>query len=59
MAIKIRIQKHGAMTEADRLQVATLLIKAGYTARIGRERPAGKDSGTYIYYVEYWDGTQS
>lgn len=49
---KIYNQKGAGLTEADRLELAKLLIKAGYTVRIGRERPQGK-TGAYIYFVEY------
>ena len=52
--MRISTQKHGAMNETDRLQMARLLIKAGYTVRIVRERPHGKNNGTYTYYVECW-----
>ena len=49
---RIYSQKSGALNEFDRLELAKLLIKAGYTVRIGRERPPGK-SGAYTYFVEY------
>lgn len=37
--------------EADRLEVAKVLIKNGYTVRQTRERVEGKRS--YLYYLEY------
>lgn len=37
--------------EADRLAVAQVLIKNGYTVRQTRERAEGKKS--YLYYLEY------
>lgn len=40
------------LSEAERLELARLYIKAGYTVRLGRERPAGKPSGQYIPFVE-------
>ncbi len=43
--------KGTSLNEADRLQIASLLIKAGYTVKIGREKP----KGSYIYFVEYWE----
>lgn len=46
--------KSGSLNEAERLDMARLLIKAGYTVRLGKERPAGK-STAYSYFVEYWD----
>lgn len=51
--MKITSQKTGALNEADRLQLGTLLLKAGYTVRLGKERPKAKTSTTYTYYVEY------
>lgn len=47
--MRIYPQKAGALNEADRLELARLLIKAGYTVRIGSEKP----KGTNIYYVEF------
>lgn len=44
--------------EEDRLQLVTLLAKAGYSVRIGR-RPepgqAAKSNAKMEYYVEYWE----
>lgn len=40
-------------SEKDRLELLTLLGKIGYRVSIGRERPEGKTSGAWIYYVEY------
>jgi len=57
--MKITCLKHGEMTLADRLELATLLAKAGYTVRVGRERPPGKSSGAFINYVEYWEGAKN
>ena len=34
----------------DRLLVASVLIKSGYTARIGREKQGNK----LVCFVEYW-----
>ena len=45
--------KNNALNENDRLQLATLLIKAGYSVRLGREKKA--NSSANIYYVEYWE----
>lgn len=47
-----RIYADGKFNEEDRLALASLLIKAGYTVKIGREMPEGKKS--YTYFVEYW-----
>lgn len=44
--------------EEDRLQIATLLVKAGYSVRIGRPTDPGqeeKKNGQTEYTVEYWE----
>ena len=48
--------KQTALNEADRLELAKLLVKAGYAVRIGREpvNPNSK-STTYKKFVEYWE----
>ena len=53
MKQKIRVQKTGVLNEADRLELARLLVKAGYTVRIGKERPSNKPTGTPVHFVEY------
>lgn len=43
--------------EEDRLQLCSLLIKAGYAARIGRGVIPGTEDRKnvqYEYFVEYW-----
>lgn len=40
------------LNDEDRNSLCCLLIKAGYTVRIGKERPSGK--GQTKYFVEYW-----
>ena len=42
----------GKINDEDRQQLCVLLIKAGYDARIGKERQG--DKGAYTYFVEYW-----
>ncbi len=45
--------------EEDRLQLATMLIKCGYTVRIGRQAVQGKENNKNAqqeYYVEYTEG---
>ena len=32
---------------------ARLLVKAGYTVRIGKEKPANKPNGAYVFYIEF------
>jgi len=51
--------KTGSLNETERLEIARLLLKAGYTARLGRERPAGKNSGNFDYFIEFWEGTDN
>ena len=41
------------LNDEDRNTLCCLLIKAGYAARIGKERPGGK--GQTMYLVEYWE----
>ena len=51
--MKIQDQRNGKLNEAERLALATLLIKAGYTVRIGKEKPAGKQQAAiYVEAVE-------
>ena len=48
--IKNLLQK---LNDEDRNTLCCLLIKAGYAARIGKERPGGK--GQTMYFVEFWE----
>lgn len=41
------------LTDADRLELCKLLIKAGYCVKLGKEKPDGKKQ--YVKYVEYWE----
>ena len=43
--------KGSSLNEADRLQIASLLIKAGYAVKIGREKPGN----SWVYFIEYWE----
>lgn len=52
--MKIYSLKNGSLNEADRLEIAKLLIKAGYTVRIGSETPQG--SKTKKHFVEFSEG---
>lgn len=49
--MRIYSVKHGSLNENDRLDLARLLVKAGYTVRLGREKP--KKGSTWVYFVEY------
>ena len=40
-----------ALNEADRLELAQLLIKAGYIVKMGVDKLS---NGRSVYYVEYW-----
>lgn len=48
---KITDQKDGQLNSNDRLELARLLIKAGYTVRIGKDKIPGKNRN--IHFVEY------
>lgn len=53
MAMEYRItnQKDAKVNDADRLELAALLLKFGYTVRIGKERHEGnKPSTIYVSY---------
>ena len=43
--------KSGKLNEADRLDLAKLLIKAGYIVSFGKEKEPGKTS--YKHFIEY------
>ena len=45
--------KSTKLNDEDRIQLATLLIKAGYASKIGSEALDGKKQKTY--YVEFWE----
>jgi hypothetical protein len=49
--MKIYTLKSGTSNEADRLELARLLIKMGYTVRVDREKIGSKD--VYRHFVEY------
>lgn len=44
------------LNDEDRNTLCCLLIKAGYAARVGKERPDGR--GKTMYFVEYWEETE-
>ena len=52
--LKIIAQKGARVNDEDRLSLAALLIKFGYTVRIGREKQEG-DKATTIF-VAYKEG---
>lgn len=46
--------KQNGLNDADRLELAKMLVKAGYSVRVGKERKEQK-SKSYSYFVEYWE----
>ena len=51
---KVVAQKGAKVNDEDRLALATLLIKFGYTVRIGKERRDGEKAATI--FVAYSGG---
>lgn len=51
--IKIIAQKNARVNDDDRLALASLLLKFGYTVRIGKEKREGdKTATTFVAYKE-------
>lgn len=48
---KITTQRDAKVNDSDRLALASLLIKFGYTVRIGKERKDGKT--TNVIFIAY------
>ena len=46
--MKITDQRNGRLVESERIELAKLLIKAGYTVRIGKEKQGSKA----VAYIE-------
>lgn len=46
--------KQGSLNESERLEIARLLIKAGYTVKLDREK-RNQNSSTYTYFIEFWE----
>lgn len=44
--------KQGSLNENERLEIARLLIKAGYTVKLDREK-RNQNSSTYTYFIEF------
>lgn len=49
--IKIIAPRKNGLNEAERLELGRLLIKAGFTVRVGSE----SKNGTTVYFVEFWN----
>lgn len=52
MEHKITAQKGARINDEDRLALATLLIKHGYTVRIGKDKQEGRTSATIYVAFE-------
>lgn len=48
---RIYPSKNGTFNAEDRQNLASLLIKAGYSVRIGKD----KQKNTSVYFVEFWE----
>ena len=44
---------NGSLNTEDRVAIAQLLVKAGYTVRLGKDKVPGKN--TVYHFVEYWE----
>ena len=40
----------GVLTESEMMQIAALLVKVGYTVKVGKE----KRGNSSVKYIEYW-----
>lgn len=49
---RIYAQKTSSLNENERLEVARLLIKAGYAVKIKKEKKDGRSAINYV--VEFW-----
>ena len=50
---RIYALKGRQLNDTERLELCRLLIKAGYAAKLGKEKPQGKN--TYEHYIEFWE----
>lgn len=49
--IKIIAPRNNGLNEAERLELGKLLMKAGFTVRVGSETKNGRT----VYFVEFWE----
>ena len=49
--IKIIAPRNNGLNEAERLELGKLLMKAGFTVRVGSENKNGRT----VYFVEFWE----
>ncbi len=48
--------KTNSLNDQDRLDIARLLIKAGYAVRIGKEKKdSANKNAANIKFIEYWE----
>lgn len=51
---RIYVLKDGKLSDEDKLDLCRLLIKAGYTVRIGKENKGTAEKPRYERFVECW-----
>lgn len=51
---RIYQQKNAKLTESDWLELAQILVKAGYIVRKGREK-ANPKLAVYTHFIEFWE----
>ena len=51
--MNVRVLELSKLTEAERLEIGTALLKAGYTVRMRKEKSTGRNNN---HYIEYWKG---
>ena len=52
MDVKAKAAQYVGLNEAERLEIARLLVKAGYTVRITAEKDR---NGRSVTIVEFWE----
>ena len=50
--VRIKPPRYNGLNEAERLEIARLLVKAGYTVRIAAEKDR---NGRAVTIVEFWE----
>lgn len=48
---KIYPAKNNAWNEEDRMKMALILLKGGYSVRVSSEKQGTKN----VYFIEYWE----
>ena len=51
--MRIQPQKNGSLTESERLDIARLLVKAGYTVRTDKAKPTNNPNAAYVWYIDF------